>query len=249
MKKSGLEYLQSRERRWLDIIGALMIGGVSAPLLPGLALAAAIDTRSAKPIFRQLRKGLDGEEFKVNKFRSMPERADDQHPTIIVGDNDSRSSKFGKFMRKSKFDELPQVANVLMGQMALVGIRPLLQEVHDSYKAADEILYFGWSSLVQATRPGLTNLSQLHRRGQPITPVILRHSMTMDMEWGDSASFNSDMATLGQTAQVLRPADKLLLAKSNNLEYVMHELADSAEAMTALDSGLLLSGMSDSTAE
>lgn len=111
----------------LTTLGLLVI----SPLLMLLALAVLI-TLGRPVLFRQARPGLNGEPFTIFKFRTMrPAKDGEQHPE----DDERRLTRFGRFMRSFSLDELPELFNVLRGEMSLVGPRPLLMRYLDRYSA------------------------------------------------------------------------------------------------------------------
>ncbi|MEG2100309.1 MAG: sugar transferase [Flavobacterium sp.] len=102
--------------------------------------------------YMQTRVGLDGNDFKLYKFRSMASGSD-KKGLITIGGNDSRITKMGFFIRKYKIDELPQLFNVLIGDMSLVGPRPEVRKYVDLYNSEQ--------FLVLSVRPGITDYSSI----------------------------------------------------------------------------------------
>ncbi len=123
-------------------------------LTPVLAvIAMAVKLTSAGPVFyRGVRVGRGGRRFRIFKFRTMVENAEQLGGTT-TGANDSRVTDLGRFLRAHKLDELPQLINVIAGQMSLVGPRPEVPEYADAY--SDE------ERLILSVRPGITDLSSL----------------------------------------------------------------------------------------
>jgi lipopolysaccharide/colanic/teichoic acid biosynthesis glycosyltransferase len=122
-------------KRGFDIVGGSLILAVVGPLIAAIAVAIRLDTKG--PVFfRQPRVGRDGQHFSIFKFRSMVVDADSQKDRLRVlneaGDglfkitNDPRVTRVGNFLRRTSLDELPQLFNVLRGEMSLVGPRPLV---------------------------------------------------------------------------------------------------------------------------
>jgi lipopolysaccharide/colanic/teichoic acid biosynthesis glycosyltransferase len=119
-------------------------------------LASLIRFSSPGPVFfRQERVGLNGEPFRLFKFRSM--RVQNSGPSVTAGDDD-RITPIGKILRRSKLDELPQLLNVLRGEMSLVGPRPEVQRFVAHYTAEQRH--------VLTVRPGITGLSQIEYRDE-----------------------------------------------------------------------------------
>ena len=122
-------------KRLIDIVVSLLGLLVFSPVLLILALLVVIDSPGGV-FFRGVRVGLDGKDFRIFKFRSMVPDCEGKGKWN-VGDNDDRITKMGHFLRKSKLDELPQLINVLIGDMSLVGPRPELRYYVDMYTEED----------------------------------------------------------------------------------------------------------------
>lgn len=140
-------------KRAVDIIGSLLGIALTSPLM--IAAAAGVKLTSPGPVFfRQERVGRGKKPFKMLKFRSMRNDADHAGWTT---DADSRKTAFGAFIRKYSIDELPQLFNVLIGQMSLVGPRPELPKFVRKFKESVP-LYL----VRQQVRPGMTGWAQVH---------------------------------------------------------------------------------------
>lgn len=138
-------------KRAIDVLLSLMLLLLLSPVL--LAAAAAVALESGLPVlFRQVRVGRGGREFAMFKFRSMVQDAAATGPWFTAG-NDPRITRVGRFLRRSSIDELPQLLNVLKGDMSLVGPRPDVPAQRSLYSAAD------WAERC-SVRPGLTGLAQ-----------------------------------------------------------------------------------------
>ena len=140
-------------KRAMDVVGSLLLIALTSPIM----LVAAIGVKLSSPgpvLFRQERVGVNKEPFMMLKFRSM--RTDIDH-TGWTTDADPRKTKFGSFLRKFSIDELPQLFNVLRGQMSLVGPRPEIPRYVRRFR--DEVpLYL----VRQQVRPGMTGWAQIH---------------------------------------------------------------------------------------
>jgi lipopolysaccharide/colanic/teichoic acid biosynthesis glycosyltransferase len=135
-------------KRVFDLLLALAALLLAAPLM--LLAAAAIRIDSPGPVFfRQQRVGQGGRLFRIHKFRTMVADAPERGPALTVGD-DERITRVGRFLRRSKLDELPQLIDVLRGDMSLVGPRPEVPRYVAHYPPAlrDKVL---------ALRPGITD--------------------------------------------------------------------------------------------
>lgn len=137
-----------------------------------LLIGIFIKISSNGPIFyRQLRIGLNGSEFKVFKFRTMKRDAD-KLGLITVGGRDSRVTPIGYYLRKYKLDELPQLINVLIGNMSLVGPRPEVKKYVDLYTEAEK--------RVLTIRPGITDWASIKYRDEN---VILGESLNPEKDY------------------------------------------------------------------
>lgn len=140
-----------RLRRAIDIVTALGGLGVLWPVLAGTALAVKLE--SSGPVFyRGIRTGLHGRPFRIFKFRTMVVDAE-RLGGPSTGRDDPRLTRIGRFLRRHKLDELPQLLNVLVGDMSIVGPRP---EVPEYTK-----LYSGEELLILKVRPGITDLASI----------------------------------------------------------------------------------------
>lgn len=179
-------------KRGLDVL--LAAAGLIITALPMAIVWALIRLTSPGPaIFRQIRCGLNGRRFTVYKFRSMCENAEDLKPTLEhlnekecafkIAD-DPRVTPVGRWLRKLSIDELPQLWNVLKGDMSLVGPRPAVPQEVDRYE--------GWQRRRLRMRPGLTCLWALVGRNQ----LDFETWMRMDMEYIDNWSLALDWKIL-----------------------------------------------------
>ena len=152
-------------KRGLDVAGALALAILLSPVLLVAFLVLLVTTRG-RPIFSQVRLGWRGRPFTMYKFRTMaPGAAERQHEVANEKDGpifknrcDPRITPIGRFLRAFSIDELPQLFNVLMGQMSLVGPRPPL--------AAEVAEYEPWQRRRLAVKPGLTCLWQVSGRSE-----------------------------------------------------------------------------------
>ena len=141
--------------RALDIAGAAIGLAVASPLLA--AAAVAIKLEDGGPVlFRQTRVGKDGEDFELLKLRTMVVDAERKGAGYAVAAGDSRITKVGRLLRKTSVDELPQLWNVVRGEMSLIGPRPTLRYQVEKYTAHQRKRL--------DVRPGLTGWAQIHGR-------------------------------------------------------------------------------------
>ncbi len=124
-------------KRWFDLLGATCLIGATAPVMA--VCAAAIKATSRGPVFfRQERLGLHGRVFRIFKFRTMVDNAAGQGSGDITFKQDPRITGVGRVLRDYRLDELPQLFNVIRGEMSLVGPRPLLPRFLSAYTDRDK---------------------------------------------------------------------------------------------------------------
>ena len=203
-----------RSKRLLDIIGAGTGLIVLAPLLAVIALAVYVNDRGPI-IFRQTRVGQNGREFRMLKFRSMLPHAE-QHGGLLTVGKDQRITRIGTCLRRFKLDELPQLVNVLVGEMSLVGPRPEVRRYVDLYSPAQR--------RVLDLRPGITDPASLEYYDEAAHLVqakdpeatyvneIMPRKIAMNLAYAGNASVWSDIGLIVRT--LLHP----MLARSTNAD-------------------------------
>jgi len=173
-------------KRLLDLLAALIALALLAPLLAGVALAVLLE--DGRPVlFRQIRIGLGGREFGMVKFRSMVRDAAAIGPYFTSGD-DTRITRVGRFIRRTSLDELPQLFNVLAGDMSLVGPRPDVPAQRKLY--SDE----QWA-IRCSVRPGITGLAQAKLR----SAASPQERLDLDLRYVREQSLWLDLRILGWT--------------------------------------------------
>ena len=193
---SAYQRLYNIIKRLIDLISALPGMAVLLLALPWVALANRLS--SPGPLFyRQARVGKGGKTFDVFKFRSMAPDAEATTGAVWAAANDSRITTVGRFLRKTRLDELPQFLNILRGEMSLIGPRPERPEFVD--KLADEIPFY---RARHAVRPGLTGWAQVqYRYGS--TQDDARIKLEYDLYYVKHASFLLDLRIALQTIPVM----------------------------------------------
>jgi lipopolysaccharide/colanic/teichoic acid biosynthesis glycosyltransferase len=176
--------------RALDIVvgGAVLI--VTAPLLALAAIAIRIESRG--PVFyRQLRVGRGGEPFELWKLRTMVPGAESSGAGIYVIEGDPRITRVGGLLRRFSLDELPNLVNVLKGEMALVGPRPTVQEQVDRYTDRQRRRL--------EVKPGITGWAQVNGRASLPWPKRIE----LDVWYVEHRSLRLDLRILVRTARML----------------------------------------------
>lgn len=191
-------------KRLLDVLGALVGLVLLAPLFFALSLWISID--SAGPVFyRQERVGLGGRTFRIHKFRTMRSDPASVGPQITVG-ADARITRAGKFLRRTKLDELAQLIDVLRGDMSLVGPRPEVPRYVALYPPE-------LRSKILSVRPGITDPASLAFRHESellasaadpehaYVQEILPQKLKAAADYVDQRTFWSDIRLIGATVR------------------------------------------------
>ncbi|MBD7916450.1 sugar transferase [Clostridium sp. Sa3CUN1] len=200
IKEKNTRLLYSISKRIIDILGAVVGLIILSPIL--IIVSILIKLESKGPIiFSQKRVGLNGKEFNMYKFRSMVVNAEElkeklaeknemSGPMFKIKD-DPRITKVGKFIRKTSIDEIPQLFNVLMGEMSLVGPRPSLpNEVRE---------FEPWMLKRLDVKPGLTCYWQVMGRNN----IDFENWMKLDLQYVEDRSFLLDLKLIFKTLFVL----------------------------------------------
>ena len=178
-------------KRSIDVVGSLSILIFIFPFLFLVACLIKISDRG--PIFYyQLRHGQYGKEFNMLKFRSMVVGSDYSDQQVMH--DDSRVTLIGRIIRKTSFDEIPQLLNVLKGQMSLVGPRPHILAETNRY--SKEIIRFLSRHQV---KPGLTGLAQIRTRGKASSLELMQEKLDSDLEYINQWTLSLDLKILFNT--------------------------------------------------
>lgn len=182
-------------KRLLDIVISIVGLLLTWPILIGAAIAIWLE--SGSPIlFRQERTGLRGRSFNMMKFRSMSTDAEKEGPRWTA-DSDSRITKVGRLIRKYRIDELPQIINVLRGEMSIVGPRP--ERPHFVSMLEEQIPFYG---LRHSVRPGITGWAQVrYQYGASIEQT--KTKLEYDLFYIKHLSVMLDLAVLFETLKVM----------------------------------------------
>jgi lipopolysaccharide/colanic/teichoic acid biosynthesis glycosyltransferase len=184
----------STAKRTLDVTGALVLLVLFSPILLTTYLVLLFTTRG-KAVFRQQRVGYCGRPFTMYKFRTMRldalrrehEVKNEQDGPIFKNRRDPRVTRVGRFLRATSIDEMPQLVNVLLGQMSLVGPRPPLKK--------EVARYSPWQLRRLAVKPGLTCLWQVSGRSE----IGFAQWVSMDLWYVRNQSLLTDLSLLAKT--------------------------------------------------
>lgn len=196
-----LNFFNRMQKRALDLVLALIAIVALSPLL--LLVAIAIKWDSPGPVmFRQTRVGQGNRQFRIFKFRSMIAEATDANGDRSTGRDDERVTRVGRIIRRSSIDELPQLLNVLRGEMSMVGPRP-----HALGSLAGDALFWRASDqywLRHALKPGITGLAQIRGyRGATDQIEDLEQRVRCDLEYLANWSIRQDIMILIKTIPVV----------------------------------------------
>lgn len=153
------KYIKRALGFFLSLIGIIIL----SPILLIICLAIKIDSKGPI-IFKQKRVGKNKKYFNIYKFRTMKSETPKEMPTHLLNNPDAFITKVGKFLRKTSLDELPQLFNILKGDMAVIGPRPALWNQYDLIAERDK---YG----VNEAQPGLTGLAQISGRDELEIPM------------------------------------------------------------------------------
>lgn len=168
-------------KRGIDFILALIGMVVLSPVFLILIIAIKVDSRGSV-LFKQKRVGIHKSYFNILKFRTMKIDTPKDMPTHMLSNPEQYITKVGKFLRKTSLDELPQIINILKGEMSIIGPRPALWNQYDLIEERDK---YGANDVM----PGLTGWAQINGRDELEIPVKAK----LDGEYVEKMSFFMDV--------------------------------------------------------
>ena len=174
-------------KRFLDIVLSAAGLLVLSPILLIIAVAIKLDSKGPV-LFKQKRVAKGKEHFQILKFRTMYADVPKDVPTHLLADPESKITKIGRFLRKSSLDELPQIWNILVGEMSIIGPRPALWNQFDLIAERDK---YGANDV----RPGLTGLAQVMGRDELPIEVKAKY----DGEYAQNVTFANDVKIFFKT--------------------------------------------------
>jgi lipopolysaccharide/colanic/teichoic acid biosynthesis glycosyltransferase len=187
-------------KRGFDLVTSVMALLVTWPVFVAVAVAVRLDS-PGPAFYRQERVGLGGEIFRIHKFRTM---RGGHNAAMVSATGDSRVTRVGRFLRKSKLDELPQLLDVLAGHMSIVGPRPEVPQYVDMWPA-------GAREVILSVRPGITDPASIALRNeadelaaaedpeQHYIESLLPRKTAMYVEYVNNQSFLGDLAVIART--------------------------------------------------
>lgn len=185
----------------LSLVGIIVL----SPLLLILMILGTVFMKG-NPFFTQLRPGKDEKIFKLIKFRTMDNRKDADGNLLP---DDVRLNKYGRFLRSTSLDELPELFNILKGDMAIVGPRPLLVQYLDRYNEEQRHRH--------DVRPGLTGYAQAHGRNA----ISWNEKFEMDVWYVQHVSFGTDIEIILDTVKMVVKREGVSSATSVTMEEFM----------------------------
>lgn len=187
-------------RRVFDILVSAAALIVTSPLLIAAAIAIVIESPGS-PIFKQRRVGKDGVQFELVKLRTMVKNAETIGAGLIVEEHDPRILRSGDFLRRFSIDELPNLVNVLKGEMSIIGPRPTVQSQVDKYDERQRGRL--------AVKPGITGWAQVNgMRGETDTVEKMSARVKFDIDYLNSWSPWLDLKILLRTVMLVVRDDK-----------------------------------------
>ena len=182
--------MSHKASRALDLIVASLVLAVASPLLAVAAILIKLESRG--PVFyRQRRVGRAGEPFELWKLRTMVQGAESMGAGVYVVEGDSRITRVGRVLRRFSLDELPNLVNVIKGEMAVVGPRPTVQEQVDRYSERQRRRL--------EVRPGITGWAQVKGRASLPWPERIE----LDVWYVEHRSLSLDLRILAKTVRLL----------------------------------------------
>ena len=212
-KMSSMRFIYRMFKRGIDIIGSLVLIVLSSPIMLFAIIGLKIESFKSPVFYTQDRVTINNRIFKVIKFRSMIEGAENKSGAVLAEKNDNRITKFGNFLRKFRIDELPQFFNVFIGDMSLVGPRPERPVFTKEYSKA--MLLYDYRHRVRA---GLTGLAQISGYYSTTAEDKLKH----DLYYVENYSILFDIKIMLLTIEVfLEPSKAEGLGEYSTFEEIL----------------------------
>lgn len=189
-------------KRSFDVCFSLFVFILSAPVLFSALILLIISNRSTKVLFFQLRPGLNERVFKLVKIKTMNDKVDSNGKLLS---DEARTTILGKILRKYSIDELPQLWNVIKGDMSLIGPRPLLVEYLSHYTLEQKRRH--------EVKPGITGWAQIHGRNN----LPFGERFKLDVWYVDNISFKLDILIFLKTILKIFKSENVLSQDPNKI--------------------------------
>ena len=210
-------------KRCMDMVGSGLGLVIFSPIL--MVLAILIRIRMGRPVmFKQMRPGLHGKPFYMYKFRTMTNKKDEQGNLFS---DEQRLTRLGRFLRSSSLDELPELFNVIKGDMSLVGPRPLLMQYLDRYTSEQARRH--------EVKPGITGWAQVNGRNA----ITWEEKFALDVWYVDNRSLLLDIKILAMTVVKVFRREGISAAGEATMTEFMGNLYDE------IDQGVLQAAATD----
>jgi lipopolysaccharide/colanic/teichoic acid biosynthesis glycosyltransferase len=183
-------------RRAFDLVVAALALALASPFLLAAAIAIRLESKGS-PIYRQRRVGRDGREFDVIKLRTMVSGAERMGAGLAVSESDTRITRVGRILRRTSLDEVPNLVNVLRGEMAIVGPRPTVPVQVEQYTPRQRGRL--------AVRPGITGWAQVNGR----TELPWDQRIELDLWYIENRSLSLDLRILLRSVRMVLGGDGL----------------------------------------
>ena len=193
INKFGPSQMERISKRLIDVIGSLILLVLVSPILLLVAIAIKIEDRD-DIFYKQVRLTKGGRKFKIYKFRSMVMNAESQTGAILAKENDDRITRVGRFIRKTRLDEFPQLINILKGEMSFVGPRPERPEIFE--EITETMPEFAYRLVVKA---GLTGYAQIYGKYN----TSLRDKLLLDLYYIENYSLIDDIKLILLTIKII----------------------------------------------
>ncbi len=200
-------------KRAMDFFLSLMALLVLSPILVILMVLGAVKMKG-NPFFTQQRPGKDGKIFRLIKFRTMTSEKDADGNLLP---DEQRLTRYGKLLRSTSLDELPELINILMGDMSIVGPRPLLVQYLPLYNAQQRRRH--------EVRPGMTGYAQVNGRNA----ISWEEKFRLDVEYVDNITFWGDVKIIWKTALAVLKRDGISSETSATMEPFQGTQEDATE--------------------
>ncbi len=203
----------NKVKRAFDLVVSIIALILLSPVILVISILIKLDNHGSI-IFKQYRVGKDNKEFIIYKFRSMVEDAPEVATTALENPDEYITS-IGKFLRKTSLDELPQLINIIKGDMSLVGPRPVINDINKSEK---KLLVLRTKYGIHKLTPGLTGWAQINGRDS----ISIYKKINLEIEYMDRQSFIFDMKILFITFFKVFKQEDIVNGKENVVQANYH---------------------------